>query len=125
MELEALLGLGLTEEQAQAVMTEQAKETEVIRLDAAAEAYAGNLRFTSELARRAFVKELKGAGLTRDEAGNLTGADAFTKAMRAANPGAFAMEAAGGFGFAGKEAAETNAGDERDAIRLALFPGRE
>lgn len=125
MELEDLMALGLTEEQARAVASGHAEELAATRADAAAERAAGKLRFTSELARRAFIAELKAAGLPMDEVGDLASADAFIKEMRRANPGAFAAEAAGSLGFAGKDPMETSAGDERDAIRRALFPGRE
>ncbi len=131
MEHEELVALGLTDEQVGAVLAAAGRDTaareariRALELDVAAESYAAGLRFTSPLARRAYIAELKVAGLERDETGALVGVEAFTKAMRAANPGAFAQDAAGGGGFAGKTAPPADEGNERDAIRAALFPAR-
>lgn len=78
-------------------------QIDAYRTDAAAQAYAGGLKFTSDLARRAFVDSFKAAGMQPDEDGGFLGAEEFTRRMREKNPNAFEAEAAGGSGFDGKQ----------------------
>ena len=80
---------------------EHKKQLDALSYDSAVTAYAGGLNFTSELARKAYIAELKAAGLKLDS-GNLLGAEDFTKTMREQNPTAFAAELKGGAGFSDK-----------------------
>lgn len=95
------------------------------RTDAAAHALSAGIKFTSELARKAFIGDLKTAGLKLDDAGAFVGADDFVKKMRTDNPDAFAKLPSGGAGFGDKNPAAQNAGTAREAIRNALYPNNE
>lgn len=70
------------------------EQVNAIRYEQAVSTYANGVRFTSELARKAFVAELKQKGL-KLENDTLLGADDFTKQMREQNPDAFAKEKSG------------------------------
>ena len=74
------------------------KQLDELSYDSAAAVYAGGIKFTSDLARKAYLTELKAANLKLDN-GKLMGADDFTKTMREQNPTAFAAEPKGGGGF--------------------------
>lgn len=102
--------------------TDYKKKFAALEYDNAANAYAGTLKFTSELARKAFIAELKSKELKLDS-GKLLGADEFTKTMREQNPTAFEPEKSGGAGFSGKRPPESGENDNQivnDAIRGAL-----
>lgn len=108
--------------------TAQAEATRKIdeyRADAAAHALSAGIKFTSELARKAFIGDLKSAGLKLDESGAFTGADDFVKKMREDNPDAFAKAPAGGGGFGDKNPPEQEPGSVREAFRDALYPNKE
>jgi len=79
--------------------TEYKKQLDDIAYDGAAVAHAAGLKFTSELAQKAYISELKAASLKLVD-GKLQGADDFTKTMREKNPTAFAPEPKGGGRFA-------------------------
>ena len=79
--------------------TDYKKQLDDFAYDSAAAVYAGGIKFTSDLARKAYLAELKTANLKLDS-GKLMGADDFTKTMREQNPTAFAAEPKGGSGFA-------------------------
>jgi len=75
------------------------KQLDDMAYDGAATAHAAGLKFTSDLARKAFIAEIKAANLKMSD-GKLQGADDFTKTMREKNPTAFTPEQRGGGGFA-------------------------
>ena len=86
------------EKKAKDAETNAAQQLDAVKYDYAVEAYANGLKFTSDLARRAYIAELKAKKLTLDS-GKLLGAEDFTKSMREQNPTAFEQEQKGGLGF--------------------------
>lgn len=95
--------------------TDYKKQLAALEYDNAAAAYAGTLKFTSELARKAFISELKSKELKLDN-GKLLGAEEFTKTMRQQNPTAFEPERAGGAGFSGKHPPASGEGNTNDRM---------